>query len=36
MSEDLDPRQLEDEVNTGPVLGLVEVAVSEQERLSGC
>ena len=31
MSEDLDPRQLEDEVNTGPVEGLVEIAISEQE-----
>ena len=30
MSEDLDPRQLEDELKTGPVEGLVEVAVSEQ------
>ena len=31
MSEDLDPRQLEDEVKTGPVEGLVMVVVSEQE-----
>ena len=31
MSEDLDPRQLEDEVNTRPIEGLVEVAVCKQE-----
>ena len=31
MSEDLDPRQLEDELKTGPVEGLVEVFVSKQE-----
>ena len=31
MSEDLDPRQLEDKLKTRPVEGLVEVAVSEQE-----
>ena len=31
MSEDLDPRQLEDDTKTGPVEGLVEVVVSEQE-----
>ena len=31
MSEDLDPRQLEDDTKTGPVVGLVEVVVSEQE-----
>ena len=31
MSEDLDPRQLEDEPKTGPVEDLIEVAVSEQE-----
>ena len=31
MSEDLDPRQLEDELKIGPVEGLVEVAVSKQE-----
>ena len=31
MSEDLDPRQLEDGLKTRPVEGLVEVAVSEQE-----
>ena len=31
MSEDLDPRQLEDEVKTRPIEGLVEVVVSEHE-----
>ena len=31
MSEDLDPRQLKDELKTGPVEGLVEVAISKQE-----
>ena len=31
MGKDLDPRQLEDELKTGPVEGLVEVTVSEQE-----
>ena len=31
MSEDLDPRQLEDEVKTKPVEGLVEVVVCEQK-----
>ena len=29
MSENLDPKKLEDEVKTGPVEGLVEVAVCE-------
>ena len=31
MSEDLEPRPLEDEVKTGPVEGLVEVTICEQE-----
>ena len=31
MSEDLDPRQLEDDANIGPMEGMVEVAVSEHE-----
>ena len=31
MNEDLEPRQLKDEVKTGPMEGLVEVIVCEQE-----